>query len=482
MQEENLNRIYPRIVDKKKWLTMLAVSMSVFMGTLDMSIINVSLPTLVEKLNTTFPLIQWVILGYALVITALMLGVARLGDMYNKKPLFGAGIIIFTFGSLLCGISPNVGWLIAARVIQGLGAVINQALGAAILVEVFPPEERGRAMGMIGGVVSVGIALGPALGGIIIGTIGWRWIFFINVPIGIISSFVLFRYVTTHAPRETNQHFDFFGAFIMLLILVCFALGMTVGQDIGFSTWKVQTLLSISGIGLISFILIEKHKTQPMIELGLFRSTLFSLSLIIGLLAFITLGGMFLTPFYLELVKDYPTQQIGLMMMIIPLMMGIISPISGWLSDRFGTRGIALIGLFIIFLGFSAISTLNAETSVIGYLLRAAPIGIGLGIFHSPNNSAIMGSVPLKRIGVASGLMSLTRNLGQTLGMPFFGALFTSVVLTSSNMPSLDDVVEAPIQALVRGFSSSFRMAAIIIFISIILGIFSYIGGKQKSN
>jgi EmrB/QacA subfamily drug resistance transporter len=427
-------------------------------------------------------MIQWVILGYALVITALMLGVARLGDMYHKKRLFGAGIIVFTVGSLLCGISPNIFWLIASRIIQGLGAVITQALGAAILVEVFPPRERGRVMGIIGGVVSVGIALGPALGGIIIGTIGWRWIFFINVPIGIVSSFILVRYVPSYEIKEIDQRFDLLGAFIMLLTLVCFALGMTMGQDMGFNTRSVQTIIFISGIGLISFILTENYKNQPMIELGLFRNSLFSLSLIMGLLTFISLGGLFLTPFYLELVKDYPMQQIGLMMMIVPLMMGIISPISGSLSDRFGTRGIVLIGLLIIFLGLSAMSTLTAETSVIGYLLRAAPIGIGLGIFNSPNNSAIMGSAPPHRIGVASGLLSLTRNLGQTLGMPFMGTLFTSVVLSSSNMPLLDNVVKAPIHALVTGFSRSFRAASIIIFISMILGALSYWREKKRNT
>jgi MFS family permease len=326
---------------------MLAVGMGVFMGTLDMSIINVSLPTLVKQLQTTFPTIQWVILGYVLVVTSMMLGAARLGDMFRKKGLYVGGLIIFTVGSLLCGVSPNVGWLIAFRILQGCGAVMMQALGTAIIVEVFPPYERGRAMGIIGSIVSVGIALGPAVGGLIIGMIGWRWIFLVNVPIGIITLLISLYFVPSTASREGNQSFDLAGALIMLVTLVCFALGMTMGQNYGFGNLTVQGLIIIAGVGLISFMIIENKIHQPMIDLSLFRNILFSLSLLMGLLSFVVTGGVFLIPFFLELVKGYPTHQVGIMMMVTPVLMGIIAPLSGWLSDRFGTRGISLIGLLI---------------------------------------------------------------------------------------------------------------------------------------
>jgi len=439
---------------------MLAVGMSVFMGTLDMSIVNISLPTLVKQLHTDFPTIQWVILGYVLVITSLMLGVARLGDMYRKKTLFIWGIIVFSIGSLLCGLSPGVNWLIGFRVVQGLGAVIMQALGAAILVETFPPNERGRAMGLIGTTVSIGIATGPALGGLIIGMIGWRWIFLINVPVGLFTILASVYFVPSFSPREENQRFDLVGAFIMLVVLSSFALGMTMGQRLGFGDRKVQGLLLAALPGVIIFLMLEKRIAQPMIELGLFRNLLFSLSLFMGFLSFMTLGGTFILPFFLELARGYPPQQVGLLMMATPVMMGIVSPISGILSDRFGPRGISLIGLLLIFGGCLSVSTLHIDTSMAGFLLRVAPIGLGMGFFQSPNNSAIMGAVPPQRLGVASGLMNLSRNLGQTTGIPLMGSIFIATAVSAAKLGTFSHITSIPKQALVDGITGTYSLAA----------------------
>ena len=461
------------IGQEKRW-SMLAVSMSVFMSTLDSSIINISLPTLIIKLNTTFPTIQWVVLGYVLVITALMLVVARFGDILSKKRVLATGLIIFTAGSLLCGLSPSVKWLIAFRVLQGLGAVMMQAIGAAILVEVFPPSERGKAMGTIGSVISIGIALGPALGGIIIGTIGWRWIFLVNVPVGIITLFILSYFIPYRGPGDKNQSFDLLGAFILLITLTCFALGMTKGQDLGFQNSVVRILLMIFFIGLIMFILTEKKIKDPMIEMGLFRNLFFSISLLMSFLSFIAIGGFFLLTFFLQTVKHYPTQQVGFMMMVVPLLMGLFSPFAGRLSDRFGTRGVSLVGLVILFLGCLAVGTLDTGTSVIGYLLRVAPIGIGIGIFLSPNNSAIMGSVPFNRLGIASGLMALSRNLGQTTGMPVMGTVFMSIAFASSNALMDSDVMNASAQALINGICGAYNLAAFILLLAIIIDLIAF--------
>jgi EmrB/QacA subfamily drug resistance transporter len=470
----------PETVGRKKWWAMLAVGMSVFMGTIDLSIINIALPTLVAKLQTTFPKIQWVILGYALAVTGLLMGVARLGDMFRKKTIFGMGLIIFTVSSLLCGLSPSVEWLIGFRILQGIGAVTMQALGSAILVELFPARERGRAMGIIGSVVSVGVALGPALGGVIIGTIGWRWIFLVNVPVGLMTLFVLFYFVPSLPVRETNQNFDILGAFILLLVLTCFALGMTLGQDIGFGARPVRALLTVSGFGFVSFIFTEKRTNQPMIELGLFRNNLLTLSLLMGFFSFVLMGGFFLMPFYLQVAKGYAMQQVGFMMMIVPLLMGVVAPPSGWLSDHLGTRVICLSGLFLMFAGALSISFLSMETSVTGYLFRVAPMGIGMGIFFSPNNSAIMGSVPPQRLGVASGLLALSRNLGTTVWMPIMGAVFTSIALSSSPMPASINVIDAPAQAIVKGVTGAYRFAAIILLLSTILAAVSFLVEKKK--
>jgi len=452
-----------------KWGAMLAVGLGAFIGTLDMSIVNISLPTLVEQLQTTFATVQWVVLGYALVITSTILGAARLGDIYEKKKLYNIGLIVFTIGSLLCGLSPNIGWLIAFRVLQGCGGVIAQALGTAIIVEAFPPYERGRALGIVGSISAMGISLGPAIGGLIIGWVGWRWVFLIKVPIGIIASLATLRFLAARPPRQVNQSFDVTGAFILLITLCCFALGMTIGQYQGFRSSLVLALLIFSIIGMALFLYVENKVKHPMVDLSLFHNIPFSLNLMTGLATAIPLGGVFIIPFFLQLVKHYSPQKVGLMMMVTPLTVGLIALYSGTLSDRYGTRGISLIGLFIAAAGCLSISTLNADTDVLGYLLKVGPLGVGMGLFISPNLSAVMGAAPPERLGVASGLLSLTRNLGQTIGMPVMGAIFTSTLLTAANMSTLTDLTAAPPQALVSGVASAYRIGALLILVSIML-------------
>ncbi|MBD2778200.1 MFS transporter [Iningainema sp. BLCCT55] len=380
---------------------MLGVGLGVLMFTIDTSIVNIALPTLVQVFHTDFATIQWVVLSYLLVVTALVLGAARLGDMLGKKNLYLSGLVVFTFSSLLCGLAPRVGWLIGFRALQGLGAVMISALGAAIVTEVFPSSERGRALGIIGAVVSLGVALGPTVGGLLIGLSDWRAIFLVNVPIGIFASFVVARSVPSSTKNPAKQRFDGLGALIMTVILVCFCLGMTYGQNHGFGSSTTVVLLLITILGLMGFLWIESRIKQPMLDLRLFRNLKFSLSLLTGLLVFSAITGViFVVPFFLELVLHYPTQLV-------------------------------------------------------------VPFGIGFGMFQSPNNSAILGEVPPERLGIASGLLSLSRTLGQTTGLPLLAALFAVLTLSHS---SAVDVTKAPPEALVFGLQNTFRIAALVLF------------------
>jgi EmrB/QacA subfamily drug resistance transporter len=452
-----------------KWWAMLGIGLGVLMSTLDASIVNISLPTLVRQLDTDFATIQWVVLSYLLIITSLMLSVARLGDMLGKRKVYLTGLVLFTTGSLLCGLSPGVGWLIGFRALQGTGAVMLTALGTAIITEVFPPSERGRALGIMGSVVSVGIAIGPMVGGVLIGLVGWRSVFLVNVPIGLATFFIVGRVVPPLPPGEGRQRFDVAGGLIMFVVLGCYALGMTLGQGTGFQDGRIVALLAASGLGLIAFLAVEARVRQPMIDLRMFRNVLFSINLLMGFLVFILIGGTFIMPFFLELVQGYPTEQVGLMMTIYPVMMGTVAPVAGVLSDRFGSRVISLIGLVLIAAASLLISTLYEGISVIGYLLRLAPLGIGMGMFQSPNNSAIMGTAPREKLGVASGLLALTRTLGQTTGLPLIGTLFTAQVMAFETLPPGGDVSQASPAALVQGVNGTFRVAALFIFAATLL-------------
>lgn len=446
-----------------KWGAMTAVGLSIFMATLDVNIVNVSLPTLVTALRTDFATIQWVILGYILVVTSMTLSMARLGDMRGKRTLFACGLTLFTLGSLLCGLSPGVYWLIGFRMVQGLGAAVTQALGAAIVTEAFPSSERGKAMGFIGSTVSVGLAMGPALGGLLIGTLGWRSVFLINLPIGVLAVWATFRFVPPSAGEGDGRGFDFSGAVLILFLMGTYALGMTLGQRQGFGHPMSMGLLMAAALFLAAFVLVEKRMISPMVDLSLFKNTLFSINLLMGWLVFIVVATSFTLPFYLENVKAFRPQVVGLLMMILPVSMGLCAPIAGSLADRFGARGVSLVGLLVCIAGCLSISSLDQHVGTLGTALRLVPLGAGMGLFQSPNNSAIMGAVPQNRIGLASGLMTLSRTLGHTTGIPLAGTAFTAWVLGAAEVPGLTDVTQAPPHALVSGLSGVYRTAAAVI-------------------
>jgi len=445
--------------------------MGVFLSTIDGSIVNISLPTLVSSFQTDFALVQWVVLAYLLTVTTLMLGVGRLADIYGKKPIYTAGFIVFTVGSVLCGLSPTIYTLIGFRVLQAVGAAMIMALGMAITTEAFPPSERGRALGISGTIVSVGIAVGPTLGGLIVKNLSWNWIFFVNLPIGIIGTWMVMRYVPAFKPPG-GQRFDYWGALTLCISLLALLVALTFGQRNGFGDRTVLLLTATWIVFLATFILIELRVEQPMIDLRLFRRSLFSVSLATGFIIFICLAGtILLMPFYAQNVLGYDPQQTGLLMATVPVALGLIAPVSGSLSDRFGSRPITVAGLAVLAAGFLAVSSLDAETTTLGYVLRFLPVGLGMGMFQSPNNSAIMGAAPRDRLGIASGMLAMTRTLGQTTGIATLGALWAGQVFKHAGEVLAGGATAAPIPAQVFALRDTFVIVSILIFAALLLSI-----------
>ncbi len=453
----------------KLWV-LLGVGLGVLMSTLDVGIINVALPTLVKSLHTTFPHAQWTILSYQLVSSGLVLGATRLSDMWGKKHLFLGGMIIFTLSSLLCGLALNIESLIVLRGMQGLGSVFLSGLGLAIITEVFPAAERGRAVSIIGSVVSLGIALGPSAGGILLSLAGWRSVFMINVPLGIVASLIVFRMIPPSILSQKKQTFDPFGAILALLTLGSFGLGVTEGQVHGFSSTIALGLLLFAALSFGSFLVVESRLKQPLLEFDLFRNWTLSIGLLTGFLVFMVIGGgLLITPFFLEQVKHYPTIKIGLLLAFSPILSALIAPIGGILSDRFGAGLITLAGLSLMIAGCLAISTFDSQITELGYIERYFLYGIGLGLFQSPNNSAVMGAVPRDRLGIVSGLLSLSRTTGGNVGVSLLGAVFA--ILVSHLAPRID-VSIAPSQAIIEGFQGTFHLAAFILCIAAIASVF----------
>ncbi len=472
MPTANFPRDYSR-----KWLVMTAVAAGILLTTIDGNIVNVALPTLVRNLQTNFATIQWVVLAYLLTLATLLLSLGRLGDMIGKKPIYTTGFIIFTLGSALCGLAPTVSWLIGFRVVQAIGGAMLLALGMAIVTEAFPPNERGRALGISGTFISVGIVVGPTLGGLIINELSWRWIFYVNLPIGIIGTFLAIRFVPASKPIG-RQQFDFGGAMTLFFGLLTLLLGLTAVQQQGFGP-LVYYLFSGFLLFLAAFLIIESRNAQPMIDLRLFRSKLFSINLVTGLITFIAIAGtVILMPFYLENILGFEPRQVGLLMAIVPLFLGIVAPLSGNLSDRWGTRPLTVIGLLVLVLGYYAMSTLNEQTTAAGFVLRMLPVGIGMGLFQSPNNSAVMGSVPRERLGIASGLLAIARTLGQTTGIALLGALWASRTMIHQAGAADGPAAASPL-AQVGGLHDTFLIIILLMIAALGLAVW---GWAQERN
>lgn len=468
----------PVIDYSRKWLVLSAVAMGIFLATIDGSIVNVALPTLSAALGADFATVQWVVLSYLLTITTLLAVVGRLADMYGRKRLYNSGFVVFTVGSLLCGLSPSVGWLIGFRVLQGIGAALILALGLALVTEAFPPQERGRALGIAGSIVSIGIVTGPTLGGVIIENLSWHWIFFVNVPIGIVGTYLVWRNIPATRPPG-GQAFDFGGAATLCLGLLGILLGLTTGQQEGFTSPQALALFVFGIFFLLALLYIQRRHPQPIIDPVLFRNRLFTVNLVTGLLVFVGLGSGVLIPFYLETVLGYSVQQVGLLLAVVPIALGIVSPISGVLSDRVGSRPISVLGLAVTLLGYLALSTLSTETTAVGFMLRYVLVGVGVGLFQSPNNSAMMGTAPRERLGVASGLLAMTRNLGQTVGIAVLGALWAALVFGAAGGPVAGGATAAPLAAQAAGLAGVSRIVAGLVGVALLVALWAWWGERR---
>jgi len=464
----------------RKWFVMAAVAMGIFLATIDGSIVNVALPTLVRELHTNFATIQWVVLAYMLTVATLMLSIGRLADLRGKKPIYTAGFVTFTAGSVLCGLAPGVYWLIAFRVLQGIGAAMVFALGMAIVTEAFPPQERGKALGFTGAVVSLGIVVGPTLGGLLIDALSWHWIFFVNLPVGILGTYLSIRFVPSILPPG-GERFDFAGALTLFASLLALLLGLTIGQSLGFGDMRVLALLAVSFVGMLVFIRIEQRSKNPMVDLAIFRNRLFTVSLATGLITFIAIAGTtLLMPFYLENVLGLRIREVGLLLAVVPVALGVTAPVAGALSDRLGTRPITLVGLVLLLVGYLLVSTLGEDTSSAGYIMRFLPIGLGMGVFQSPNNSAIMGAARRDQLGIVSGMLALNRTLGQIVGIAVLGAVWASRTAAKMDGPLPQGAPSAPPAIQVAALHDTFMLVVALIAIALGLSLWGLARARKE--
>ena len=480
----------PGLEHANKWAVLAIVAVGIFMATLDTSIVNISLPTIAHYFGVALSgAIEWVIIAYLVVIAGVLLTIGRLADMIGRKPIWVAGLVIFTVGSAISGAAPSLGLLIAARALQGLGGALLMSISPAMLTNAFPARERGRALGLNAVVVALGVSVGPTLGGIITEHLTWRWIFYVNVPIGVIGFVASMRVLTEHM-RWGRGRFDPLGAVLLAIGLVALTMGLSFGQEWGWTSPLLLSTLVVGITALLALVVVERRVSDPIIDLALLRGRVFlsaNASLILSFLALFAVS--FMLPFYLEELRGFSTEQAGLLLTPLPLTIAFLAPFSGMLADRIGTRWLAAGGLAVACLGLVLISQLNAQSSVWDIVWPLVVTGAGQAMFQSPNNSALLGAAPRGQQGSASGFLATGRVVGQSLSVALAGAIFAGlggaaagqVLATQQYNHALS---AAQISALQQTFAYGFHAAFITCAVIAAIGIFASLvrGNEDKAH
>ncbi len=447
-----------------KWLALLTVSIGTFMGTLDASIVIISLPRLTEVFDTEPSVVLWVTIAYLLASVSLMLTIGKLGDVFGKKRVYVTGFALFTVGLTLCALSQSVVQLILARIVQAVGSAMVIALGNAIVTAAFPDRERGKALGIVGGVVSAGLLSGPVIGGLLLGVLDWQSLFYLRIPVGVIGFFMSWRLLREPPGERGASRFDWAGAAALFGGLTCLLLFFNLGGTMGFTAPLILALAAGAVTLLVLFVNIERRAAAPILDLPLFRNPLFARGLgSMGAMFLATAAYVFLTPFYLLQGVGLETSQAGLLLATTSATNLIVGPISGWLSDRIGSRVLCTAGAALIGAGILLLSQLDADSTTLAIVPRLAVIGVGLGMFSSPNNSSIMGAVPQAHLSTASAMIATTRQIGMSSGMAIAGAIFAARQVYHSAQLSTENLVPAALDRLsmVNAFQDSLALAAI---------------------
>jgi EmrB/QacA subfamily drug resistance transporter len=434
-----------------KWWVLVTIGIGTFMSALDGSVVNTILPILSRDLHTTVAGIEWVTTVYLLVISGLLLSVGRTGDLFGHKRIYLGGFVLFTLGSAACGTARSVNALIELRGAQALGAAMLMATAPAILTRSFPPTQRGRALGALGTFTYLGLTAGPSLGGWLATAFGWRSVFYINAPIGVVAVIMAWRSIANDHVRLREERFDFVGASLFSAGLVSLLIALNQGHAWGWRSFEVITLLVLAAVLLVAFIRAEMHRSMPMLDLTLFKSRVFSAATVSALLNYSCVYAvLFVLPFLLIEGRGLTAQQAGIVLTAQPIVMAIAAPLSGAFSDRIGTRGPATLGMQLLTAGLIWLGFLVASGSLTMIAAALAVIGLGVGIFVSPNNSALMGAAPGHRQGIAAGVLATARNVGMVLGVGFAGAVFTTIVAHAAS----------PSVGLIAGVRASLFVAA----------------------
>lgn len=457
-------------------MALIGLSLAILLSQLGTNIINVALPTLVDALGVEFGAVQWVVVSYLLVVTAFIVGVGRLGDQLGKKRLYLWGLAIFMAASVLCALSTNLALLIAGRAGQGLGGAMLMALSFAFVGDVFPKERTGFAMGVLSTMVSLGIALGPSLGSLALAAFGWRAVFWVNLPFGLLAFLLVSRYLpnTVDEPRYPVPavRFDWIGTVLLALTLGAYSLAMTFSGKRGFDAPIVLQLGLGTVVGLVLFLAVQVKARSPLLKLAMFRHALLSTSMVMSVLVYaVMMTTLVLGPFFLTKALGLDTRMVGLVMTVGPLAAAIMGVPAGAVADRIGAKLAMVIGLAVFTIGALVMSWVSRDGGVATYIGAILFISVGLAFFQTPNNTAVMTDAHPEQRGLVSGLLALARNLGLITGASLMGALFAGAT---------GDAATATPDMVAEGMRFVFRIASVMAAAAFLLAL-TTLGHRRRS-
>jgi EmrB/QacA subfamily drug resistance transporter len=459
---------------------MASVSLGTFLTTVNSSIVNVALPTMAREFEVGLNIIQWVVLAYLLVISAVLPIVGRLSDILGRKLIYCSGFLVIMAGAVASALAESFWMLLIARVIMALGAAIPMANSMAIIISVFPMTERGIALGIVSSMVAVGLMSGPVMGGFLVSWGGWQWVFWINIPLGLVAFFTGWYLLPQDKPEGKQEPFDYPGAFLYAAGILTFLLMVSRVQDWGMSPITLA-IGAATIILLVSFGLVESRTAYPLVDFSLFKIRLFSLGILSAFLLFLAVAAItILTPFYLQDLLDYSPSKVALFMLPFPLAMCLVAPMSGYLSDRVSPTILTTVGMLTCAIGLGWLALIQTEQGSWVLMTCFGLIGLGMGLFQSPNIACVMGSVPKDKLGMANGLNSLIRNLGKVIGTAIMVGVFTAV--KNSYFTQGSGGIGGEIAAFMTGWRIVFLLAAVIAVIGALISSLRNLTSNPNSN
>jgi EmrB/QacA subfamily drug resistance transporter len=459
---------------KLQRLALINVCLGQFMSALDSRSVIVALPTISIDFNTSLAVVQWILLAYQLTIIGLVLSLARMGDMLGRKKIYGLGFLFLAFGSACCGLSTTLWQLIAFRVLEAVGGAMVLANGRAIVSTLYAQEGRGRALGLTSMAFHLGYIIGPSLGGFLIDTVGWRWIFFVNLPVAVATAFMAWKVLPETASDKGQYSIDPMGMVTLLLTVVSMILGLQQIAKPG-TGWLALTAFLCSAIFLGLLLYVERKAPVPLLDLTLFRIRLLSAGVVSHFFVVISHSStFFLLPFYLQGILHFTPTQVGVTIIFFSMMIVLLAPIGGWLGDRLGSRLLCTLGSVMTVISMLGLSRLGADAGQAAVVIPLMILGLGWSLFQSPNLSAIFSAVESRHVGAVSGISLTAANIANAMGVAVSSVLFLRWLnyygLSGSVLPPYTQWAQSP-EVFIKAFQSSWLVIAALTAIAVVTSV-----------